>query len=145
MITGLFAFRQAFTYDYYDEEKTEGIVGKIRQRYDQTKTYECFSNSEIQKRSYIRNFYSIKSTPIDHQQDEYDFEKRKTFMNKLRKLYEMSKKKEIGSKKLNKRYKRNTQICKDYKNGNFTQEQLSMKYDLSRMTINTILSKYGEM
>ncbi len=66
-------------------------------------------------------------------------------MNKLKKLYEMGKKKEIGSKKLHKRFKRNEDICKAYKNQDFTQEELAEKYNLSRMTINTILGKYAQM
>lgn len=89
LITGLFAFRKYYIYDYYDEQKTEGIIGLIRKEYDKTKTYECLSKIHILKKRLIKNVGSYNSTPLDYQQDEYDLEKKRAFMNKLRKLHEM--------------------------------------------------------
>ncbi len=139
LITGLFAFRKHFIYDYYDEEKTEGITGEIRKRYDQTGTYDCLHDYKIIKKACLRNYYSIKTTPIDSEQKEYDREKKRQFINKLRRLYEL---REKDSKKV-RRIRRDNEICRLHEEGNLTQIQIAKRYNLTPWSINQIIKKFS--
>jgi len=143
LITGLFAFRKHWIYDYYDEEKVEGVTGLIRKKYDQTKTYECFHNPEVLKMAYLKNFYSHQYTPIDYEQETYDYEKKKAFLDKFRKLHQLREASEMTTIKRADKYELYMEICKLIRSKKFTQAEVGKLKGLSRMSISTIWKKYG--
>lgn len=98
LITGMFALRKMFVYDYYDEEKTSGVMGDIWKEYRKTCTYACFNISYIMKRRFIKNMAVCKTTPIDHEQEVYSQKKKQAFLEKLeraRAIREMKKKDDL--------------------------------------------------
>jgi hypothetical protein len=90
LVTGMYAFRKMYIYDYYDEEKKEGIIGKILKEYEKTKTYDWVIQRDILKCAYIRNYFSYKNTPIDCENAKYRNLKRKEFIKKVEKLMDLN-------------------------------------------------------
>jgi hypothetical protein len=90
MVTGMYAFRKMYIYDYYDEEKKEGIIGKILKEYEKTKTYDWVIQRDILKCAYIRNYFSYKNTPIDCENAKYRNLKRKEFIKKVEKIMDLN-------------------------------------------------------
>jgi len=91
LITGTFAFRKMFVYDYYDEDKTPQILGDIRKLYDPS--YKVFNLGCVLKRRYVKNMKSSPFTPIDVEIKDYEEQKHNHFMDTLKRAVEMKEKK----------------------------------------------------
>lgn len=92
LITAILAFRKHWTYDYYDEERTEGITGTIIKEYKKTNTYEVFHNKSTRKNAILSGVKSLANTPIDKSEKKYLKLKRKEFLNRVKKLKEQKEK-----------------------------------------------------
>jgi len=137
MVTQIFAFRTHFYYDFYDEEKSEGVTGLIKKEYNKTRTYECFHDRKVIKKALVKNVYSYRKTPVDEQQKDYDYEKKKAFMDKLRRLHELKKNEETGRPMVD---KIDELILKKRKKGQ-TQQQISNDLEMPRETIRERLKR----
>ena len=136
-LTGIFAFRKMFAYDYYDEEKTEGITGQIKKEYDKTHTYEVFHKPFIFRRAYLKNEKSFPHTPIDCELAEYKALKRKAFLEKVDKLQGMNKEDKLTMKvdALDKTIKRKI-------DGGMTEAQVAEWIGISQPSVCARLKKF---
>ena len=82
LISGMFAFRQIYRFDYYDEHRNFGSVGILRKLYMKG-GYECLNDFRLLKLASFKNLKSQKKTPIDHEDKIYRKRKKQELIKTL--------------------------------------------------------------